>query len=69
MAQELRPDTYARQTLERYTGSELPEFGEYILLVNFPRYVEDFARMHGVPIRSGHWSAAHDRAGGVSIIN
>ncbi len=69
MTRELRPDTYARQTLERYTGSELPEFGEYILLVNFPRYVEDFARMHGVPIRSGHWSAAHDRAGGVSIIN
>lgn len=69
MARELRPDTYARQTLERYTGSEISEFGQYILLVNFPRYVDDFARLHDVPIRSGHWSAAHDTEGGVSIIN
>ncbi len=69
MEQRLRPDTYARHTLERYTGSEISEFGEYILLVNFPRYLEDFARERDVPVRSGHWSAAHDAKSGVSIIN
>ncbi len=69
MEQHLRPETYARHTLERYTGSEISEFGERVLLVNFPRYLEDFARMHDVPIRSGHWSAAHDKKTGVSLIN
>lgn len=69
MLQHLRPDTYARHTLERYTGSEISEFGQYILLVNFPRYLEDFARDRDVPVRSGHWSAAHDSKSGVSIIN
>ena len=47
----LKPDNYARQTLERYTGSEIAEFGPYVLLVNFPRYIEDFARLE--PIQSG----------------
>ena len=69
MAECLKPDNYARQTLERYTGSEIAEFGPYVLLVNFPRYIEDFARLRGIPIRKGHWTAAHDVASGVSIIN
>ncbi|MCX7679326.1 MAG: AMP nucleosidase [Spirochaetes bacterium] len=69
MQQHLRPDTYARHTLERYTGSDITEFGEYILLVNFPRYIEDFAHKFNVPIRRGHWSASHNSEIGVSIIN
>ncbi len=69
MGQPLLPDNYARQTLERYTGSEISEFGSFILLVNFPRYLEDFAKLHDVPVRTGHWAAAHDRESGVSVIN
>lgn len=69
MTQPLLPDIYARQTLERYTGSEISEFGSYILLVNFPRYLEDFAKLHDIPIRTGHWSAAHDPKSSVSVIN
>ncbi|HNR90238.1 MAG TPA: AMP nucleosidase [Spirochaetota bacterium] len=69
MPQTLRPDNYARQTLERYTGCEIGEFGPWIVLVNFPRYLEDFARMHDVPVKSAYWSAAHDPKSGVSVIN
>lgn len=36
--------------LPRYTGNELNEFGEYILLTNFSNYVKLFATWHNVPI-------------------
>jgi AMP nucleosidase len=36
--------------LPRYTGSELKDFGEYILLTNFSGYVEMFAAHFGVEI-------------------
>jgi len=65
----LRPDSYARNTLERYTGSSVDEFGPYILLCNFPRYVQDFAERTGSPIKSGYWDVVHDPISGISIIN
>lgn len=65
----LRPDSYARNTLERYTGSSVEEFGPYILLCNFPRYAQDFSEKTGVPIKSGYWDVVHDPVTGVSIIN
>jgi len=69
MSQTLRPDTYARNTLERYTGSGINEFCSSILLVNFPRYVEDFAAMTGAVLHKGYWSVAHDKKSDISIIN
>ncbi|MCP4552457.1 MAG: AMP nucleosidase [Bacteroidetes bacterium] len=36
--------------LPRYTGTELKDFGEYILLTNFSNYVELFAQWNGVEI-------------------
>ncbi len=36
--------------LPRYTGLELKQFGRYILLCNFYRYMELFAQMHDVPV-------------------
>ncbi len=36
--------------LTRYTGEQLNQFGEYILLTNFSNYVKIFADMHGVPV-------------------
>jgi len=65
----LRPDSYARNTLERYTGSSVDEFGSYILLCNFPRYVQDFAEKTGNPIKSGYWEVVHDPTTKISIIN
>ncbi len=36
--------------LPRYTGQNLKDFGEYILLCNFSNYVTEFAAMHKVPV-------------------
>jgi AMP nucleosidase len=36
--------------LPRYTGQELKDFGEYILLCNFSNYIIRFAEMHRVPV-------------------
>lgn len=69
MSKELRPDTYAKNTLERYTGSNIEEFCSHIFLVNFPRYVDYFAEITGAKICSGYWTAAHDKKNDISIIN
>ena len=36
--------------LPRYTGQNLKDFGEYVLLCNFSSYVNQFAEMHKVPV-------------------
>src|SRR5215831_2477941 len=36
--------------LPRYTGEQLDNFGEYILLTNFSNYVKLFANWHNVPV-------------------
>jgi AMP nucleosidase len=36
--------------LPRYTGQELKDFGEYILLCNFSDYVMRFAKINNVPV-------------------
>ena len=69
MSTMLRPDSYARNTLERYTGSAVEDFGSCILLCNFHRYIEEFANITGQPILSGYWNVVHDQASGISIIN
>lgn len=69
MTQILQPESYAINTLERYTGSEQDEFRSHILLVNFQRYIQHFSSITGAEIRQGHWTAAHDPARDISIIN
>ncbi len=39
-----------RDWLPRYTGRSLPDFGRYVLLVNFSEYVTTFAERFGVPV-------------------
>ncbi|MEN8257989.1 MAG: AMP nucleosidase [Thermodesulfobacteriota bacterium] len=69
MGKLLRPDSYARHTLERYTGSSVKDFRSNILLCNFERYVESFAEHTGNEILSGYWDVVHDVERDVSIIN
>ncbi len=38
-----RPDSIAENTLERYTGTSVQEFEDYILLTNFRGYVQAFS--------------------------
>ncbi|MFC1670018.1 AMP nucleosidase [Spirochaetota bacterium] len=69
MKRILKPDTYAISTLERYTGSNVSEFGSHIILVNFNRYMDFFSETRNVEIKEGHWDAAHDKKNDISIIN
>jgi len=55
--------------LPRYTGTELGEFGKYILLVNFNDYVKKFAEMHNVELRGQNRPMLNATANGISIIN
>lgn len=69
MTKLLRPDSYARNTLERYTGSRVEDFCSNILLCNFQRYIESFAEHTGNPISSAYWDVVHDKTRNVTIIN
>ncbi len=69
MDKSMHPDKYARDTLERYTGSSVNDFGSYILLVNFQKYLSYFAQASCVDIQSGHWSVVHDKKNDISVIN
>lgn len=55
--------------LPRYTGVPLDEFGDYILLTNFSRYVNLFAEWHKVEIRGKDKPMPSATAGHISIIN
>lgn len=55
--------------LPRYTGTELDEFGQYILLTNFANYVQIFADMHNVPVKGVGKAMQTATAEGITIIN
>lgn len=55
--------------LPRYTGVPLKEFGEYVLLTNFDRYVELFAEWHNVPVIGRDKPMTSATAGDITIIN
>jgi len=60
----------AKNWLPRYTGTEVDEFGDYILITNFKSYVEKFANRFNCNIRgeSNPMQTATNDAG-LSIIN
>lgn len=55
--------------LPRYTGRELKDFSEYILLTNFDNYVQMFADMHGVEVVGANRPMRTASAEGITIIN
>lgn len=55
--------------LPRYTGKELNDFGEYILLTNFGNYVKKFAEWMGVPVEGTDKSMSSATAENITIIN
>jgi len=58
-----------RNWLPRYTGTSLEEFGKYIILVNFSKYVKMFAEWHNVEIKGMDRSMMSATADGITIIN
>lgn len=69
MTIQLRPDNYARHTLERYTGSSVTDFCSNILICNFHRYIKYFSLVCDKEILSNNWSLAHDKERDITIIN
>ena len=55
--------------LPRYTGTELDEFGQYILLTNFNNYVEMFAEKFDVEIKGKGGSMQTATSGDITMIN
>ncbi len=55
--------------LPRYTGVDLEEFGEYILLTNFGNYVHMFAKKFGVPVDGQDRPMQSATAENITIIN
>ena len=55
--------------LPRYTGREIADFSEYIILVNFGDYVSRFAAHHKVAIVGENKPMPNAKADGITIIN
>ena len=55
--------------LPRYTGTELKDFGRYIILVNFSKYVEMFAEKFNVPVNGNEKAMQSATANNITIIN
>ena len=55
--------------LPRYTGTALNDFGKYILLTNFGKYVRKFAEWHNVPVHGEDMPMPNATANGITIIN
>lgn len=60
----------AKNWLPRYTGTQIDEFGDYMLLTNFHNYVEKFAERFGCEIKGiGKPMQTATNSAGLSIIN
>ncbi len=60
----------AIDTLERYSGSNVAEFQPYLLLTNFPKYVDIFAARRHVRIEEGSmFKVAHSPQDRISILD
>ena len=55
--------------LPRYTGTQLDEFGEYILLTNFAHYLDLFAEWHNVEIKGKDRAMPSATANDITLIN
>ena len=55
--------------LPRYTGTEIHEFGKYILLTNFNRYIRMFSEIYNVEIKGLDKSMPSATANNITIIN
>jgi len=71
MAEELKTKLdIAKDWLPRYTGTDIDDFGDYILLTNFPNYVTTFAERFNCNIYGlGKPMQTATNATGLTIIN
>lgn len=66
----LLQEKIARDTLERYSGSNVADFQSYILLTNFSRYVHYFAESRGLEVHEGStFKVAHSPKENITILD
>ncbi|MBM3208165.1 MAG: AMP nucleosidase [Chlamydiae bacterium] len=66
----IQEEQFARETLERYSGSDVSQFQPNLLLTNFPKYVEYFAKTRNVEIIDGSvFKVAHCPEEEISILD
>lgn len=67
---EIGEEEFAKETLERYSGSCASAFQSNLLLTNFPRYVDYFAEKYGVEVHEGSmFKVAHYPKEEISILD
>ncbi len=70
MGEPIGEAQFARDTLERYSGSATEDFQPNLIITNFPSYVEYFAKTRGVPIIKGSmFEVAHAPKEETSILD
>ena len=68
--EEIPQEQFAKDTLERYSGCDVGDFCEHLLLTNFPRYVEHFAKIKKVKVVEGlMFKVAHCPRENISILD
>lgn len=70
MGEQIAEEQFAKETLERYSGCDATDFQSNLLLTNFPRYVEYFAKTRRVKIIEGTmFKVAHCPKENTSILD
>ncbi len=70
MAASIGEEQFAKETLERYSGSTPAEFHSNLILTNFPQYVEYFAKTRNIKVHEGSmFKVAHCPKDEVSILD
>ena len=60
----------AKNWLPRYTGTQIDDFGDYLLLTNFRDYVDKFARNFNCDVNGeGRPMQSATNSAGLSIVN
>lgn len=68
--EELKEGEFARETLERYAGCASEDFQSNLILTNFPRYVDYFAKSRSVEVIEGSvFKVAHAPKEQISILD
>lgn len=70
MGEAVTEEQFAKETLERYAGCSVDAFQPKLILTNFPRYVEHFAKARKLPVIEGSmFKVAHAPEENISILD
>jgi AMP nucleosidase len=68
--EKVSPQKIASDSMERYSGSRIKDFGQYLLITNFPSYVDYFAKARGIKVIEGStFKVAHCPKENISILD